>query len=87
MSSLGFQLVYSLINEEESLVCERFFLPDPGEQLRSIESGRTLTDFSLVFFSVSFEHDYLNLVRLLLAASITPSCCRAAAADQPPGIL
>jgi radical SAM superfamily enzyme YgiQ (UPF0313 family) len=72
MSSLGFQLVYSLINEEESLVCERFFLPGPGEQLRSIESGRTLADFSLVFFSISFEHDYLNFVRLLLAASITP---------------
>jgi radical SAM superfamily enzyme YgiQ (UPF0313 family) len=72
MSSLGFQLVYSLINEEESLVCERFFLPGPGQQLRSIESGRPLSDFSLVFFSVSFEHDYLNLVGLLLAASITP---------------
>ena len=72
MSSLGFQLVYALINEEESLVCERFFLPAPGEPVRSIESGRRLTDFPLVFFSISFEHDYLHLVRLLLAASITP---------------
>ena len=81
MSSLGFQLVYSLINEEESLVCERFFLPGPGESLRSIESGRMLTDFPLVFFSISFEHDYLNLVRLLLAASISPL-----AAQRPPRI-
>ena len=81
MSSLGFQLVYSLINEEESLVCERFFLPAPGEPVRSIESGRRLTDFPLVLFSISFEHDYLHLVRLLLAASITPL-----AAERPPQI-
>ncbi len=72
MSSLGFQLVYSLLNSEESVLCERFFLPHQGEPLRSVESGRPLNHFSLVFFSVSFEHDYLNLVRLLLTASIEP---------------
>jgi radical SAM superfamily enzyme YgiQ (UPF0313 family) len=81
MSSLGFQLVYSLINEQETLVCERFFLPAPGEQVRSVESGRRLTDFPLVLFSISFEHDYLHLVRLLLAASIPPL-----AAGRPPQI-
>ena len=78
MSNLGFQLVYSLINEEDSFVCERFFLPSAGEPLRSLESGRLLTDFPLVFFSVSFEHDYLNIVRLLLASRIPPL-----AADRP----
>ena len=45
MSSLGFQLVYSLLNEEEGLVCERFFLPAAGEPLRSIESARPLGPF------------------------------------------
>ncbi len=72
MSSLGFQLVYSLLNADESVVCERFFLPNKGEQFRSVESGRLLNQFSLVFFSVSFEHDYVNLVRQLLMASIEP---------------
>ncbi len=70
MSSLGFQLVYSLINEQESLVCERFFLPDSGDPVRSVESGRRLSDFPLVLFSINFEHDFPNIVRLLTASSL-----------------
>lgn len=72
MSSLGFQLVYSLLGEQESIVCERFFLPGPGEALCSVESGRRLADFPLVLFSVSFEQDFFNIPRLLTAAGITP---------------
>lgn len=70
MSSLGFQLVYALLGEMEEIVCERFFFSGLDVPLRSLESGRTLASFPLVFFSISFEHDYLNLVRLLLAGSI-----------------
>lgn len=72
MSSLGFQLVYSLINEQDSLVCERFFFTDPGETVCSVESGRLLSDFPLVLFSVSFEHDFHHIARLLTASSLTP---------------
>lgn len=72
MSSLGFQLVYALLGEMEGIVCERFFFSGTEAPLRSIESGRTLDNFPLVFFSISFEHDYLNLVRLLLAGSLPP---------------
>ncbi len=72
MSSLGFQLVYGLLAEMEGIVCERFFYSGIDGPLRSVESGRTLDNFPLVFFSVSFEHDYLNLVRLLLAGSLSP---------------
>lgn len=72
MSSLGFQLVYSQLNEQDTLVCERFFLPARGEKLRSVESSRPLHHFPLIFVSISFEHDYLNLVKILLAAGIEP---------------
>lgn len=72
MSSLGFQLVYSLLGEMEGIVCERFFYSGADVPLRSLESGRTLESFPLVFFSISFEHDYLNIVRLLLAGSLPP---------------
>jgi len=72
MSSLGFQLVYGLLGEMEGIVCERFFYSGPDLPLRSLESGRTLDSFPLVFFSVSFEHDYLNIVRLLLAGGLPP---------------
>lgn len=70
VSSLGFQLVYSLLNALDNVVCERFFLPDSGASLRSFETQRPLTDFPLILYSISFEHDYLNIARLLLAADI-----------------
>ncbi len=72
MSSLGFQLVYHLLNSQDDIVCERFFLPDGNDSFVSLESGRPLSDFSLIYISVSFEHDYVNLVRMLLAAGIQP---------------
>ncbi|MBW6520413.1 MAG: radical SAM protein [Desulfoarculaceae bacterium] len=72
MSSLGFQLVYALLGEMEGIVCERFFYSGPDLPLRSLESGRTLDSFPLVFVSINFEHDYLNIVRLLLAGSLPP---------------
>lgn len=72
MSNLGFQLVYSLLNEQENLVCERFFLPAGNEPLRSFESHRTVEHFPLLFYSISFEDDYLNLVRILIAGGVEP---------------
>lgn len=72
MSSLGFQLVYNLLNSHETLVCERFFLPQGNEKMLSVESGRGIDQFPLIFFSISFEHDYLNLINILRLASITP---------------
>ncbi|KAB2889198.1 MAG: radical SAM protein [Desulfobulbaceae bacterium] len=86
MSSLGFQLVYSLLNEDEAVVCERFFLPPAGEPLRSIESARTLSHFPLIFISISFEHDYQHLLMMLLAAGVEPWAERRASgvdADSP----
>lgn len=71
ISSLGFQLVYSLLNDHDELVCERFFLPSGiNAPLRSFESGRPLADFPFLFYSISFEHDYLNLARLLSAGGV-----------------
>ena len=83
MSSLGFQLVYALLNEQAGLVCERFFLPEKGEPLRSVESGRSLGDFPLLFFSLSFEHDYIHLVEILLAAGIEPYAADRSSAVGP----
>ena len=72
VSSLGFQLVYSMLNSLNDLVCERFFLPEEsGSPLRSFESGRLLTDFPLLFYSISFEHDYVNIAKLLLGGGVT----------------
>ncbi len=75
MSSLGFQLVYRLLNENEELVCERLFLPDPGGKIVSLESGRRPEDFPVIFCSISFEHDFVNLAAFLLAAGLEPWAC------------
>ena len=74
MSSLGFQAVYQLFNEQPEIVCERAFLPDrdelaaygkSGDTLVSLESERPLSDFDMVAFSISFEPDFINIPRIL----------------------
>ena len=79
MSSLGFQRIYRLLNSFEDVVCERVFLPSPGDideydrtrsELFSLESKRSLTRFDIVAFSVSFENDYPNILKMLRMAHI-----------------
>ena len=79
MSSLGFQAVYRLFNEQPDVVCERAFLPDreelaeyekSGTTLLSLESGRPVSDFDVIAFSVSFEPDFINIPRILRLARI-----------------
>ena len=79
MSNLGFQTVYRLFNDEDDIVCERFFLPPKTElaelsaartPLLSLESQTPVGDFDVVAFSVSFEWDYVNVLTLLRLAGI-----------------
>lgn len=72
VSNLGLQLVYSLLNQMEGVLCERFVYPEAGEPLRSLESSRPLGDFPLVFGSISFEHDYPRLAAMLAAGGMAP---------------
>lgn len=81
VSNLGFQLVYTLLNRMDSVVCERFVYPERSQPLRSLESSRPLTDFPLVFGSISFEHDYPRLAAMLAVDGIAPF-----AADRGPRI-
>jgi radical SAM superfamily enzyme YgiQ (UPF0313 family) len=79
MSNLGFQTIYWHLNQMPGVVCERAFLPDPGdvEELQraetapfSLESLRPLGDFDLIGFSITYEGDYINALRLLALAGI-----------------
>src|SRR5713226_6879284 len=88
MSNLGFQTIYEHLNAIPDAVCERVFFPDPEdleEQRRSgtapfsLESLRPLKDFDLIGFSVTYEGDYINAVRLLRMAGLP-----ARAADRRP---
>jgi len=74
MSNLGFQGIYGLLNGMKDVVCERAFLPEGRDideyirtdtELFSLESKRPLNRFDVVAFSVSFENDYPNIVKIL----------------------
>ena len=79
MSNLGFQTIYRHLNAMPDVVCERVFMPEPADldemrraetQPFSLESLRPLTDFHLIGFSVTYEGDYINVLRLLAMAGI-----------------
>ena len=79
MSNLGFQTIYRHLNQLPDAVCERVFFPDRedlDEYARthtspfSLESQRPLSDFHLIGFSVTYEGDYINVLRLLTMAGI-----------------
>lgn len=74
ISNLGFQFVYWLLNSMREVVCERAFLPDShvvDELLRtrtllsSLESMKPLDRFDIVAFSLPYENDYPNVLKIL----------------------
>ncbi|MBF0530634.1 MAG: radical SAM protein, partial [Deltaproteobacteria bacterium] len=74
MSNLGFQSMYRLFNIFPDVVCGRVFLPDPeltreyirtGTPLLSLENQRPVGEFELIAFSLSFENDYPNVLKML----------------------
>ncbi|HEY3119450.1 MAG TPA: radical SAM protein [Vicinamibacteria bacterium] len=79
MSNLGFHTIQRLLDAHPEVVCERAFLPDDvdredleqtGHPLTSFESGQPLRSFHVLAFSVSFENDYLHVLRMLRLAGI-----------------
>jgi len=74
MSHLGFQILYSILNEIPHVAAERCFAvwPDRESQLRegilpltSLESQTPLTDFDIVGFSLQYELSYTNVLNML----------------------
>jgi radical SAM superfamily enzyme YgiQ (UPF0313 family) len=79
MSNLGFQGVFQMFANAPGVTCERAFLPDDvdaedlargGTRLVSLESGLDLGRFDVVAFSVSFENDYVHVLKMLRMAGI-----------------
>lgn len=74
MSSLGYRLVSSLFASREGTLCERAFVTRaPGGDLpRTLESRRTLAEFDVIAFSISYENDFPGLVGALSTSGIPP---------------
>ena len=79
MSNLGFHTIYGFLNDRDDVWCERAFLPDPSlidryththTSLFSLESQTPLSAFDIIAFSVSFENDEINLLKILELARI-----------------
>lgn len=74
MSNLGMHIIYEQLNTRKDTACERFFLPERDEikeyeqtktPLMSIETQTPLYKFPLIGFSISFEMDYFNVLKIL----------------------
>ncbi|MBF0450206.1 MAG: radical SAM protein [Candidatus Magnetomorum sp.] len=73
MSNLGFQTVYRLLNDCAHVVCERVFVDATTQKSGcvSIESGRPLTDFHILAFSLFVESDFIHIVHALRLSEIS----------------
>jgi len=83
MSNLGFHLLYHCIASINGIRVVRFFIERKSnlfspESLGTSKSRRSplrssdLKDFDAIFFTVSFELDYLNIIRMLHISGVPP---------------
>ncbi len=79
MSSLGVQVIHTTLNSRQDTACERVFIPEPRYvqklikkkmPLFSLETQSALHTFDIVGFSVSFESDYVNILRALTLGNV-----------------
>ncbi len=78
-SNLGHIILYSILNVQPRQSCDRAYLPaaDLSQQLRAtqtplfaVESKRSLTDFDILGFSLSYELGATNILEMLDLAGI-----------------
>ncbi len=67
MSNLGFQFLYHLFSEDNRFAVDRAFAPESIHErlLLSHETGHRLAEFYILAFSISYENDYLNVLKIL----------------------
>src|SRR3989338_7566462 len=74
MSNLGFQKIYYLLNQYNDVLCERVFLPSHEDEIHfkkeniplfPLESQTPVHNFDILAFSVTFESDYINILKIL----------------------
>jgi radical SAM superfamily enzyme YgiQ (UPF0313 family) len=79
ISNYGIKLLYSVINQEEGLLCDRVYAPAPDMKaklaefdmpLYGVESRVPLKDFDLLAFSLQYELNYTTILGILESAQI-----------------
>jgi radical SAM superfamily enzyme YgiQ (UPF0313 family) len=69
MANLGFHFLYGNLRRSPRLAVERFFSDTAPA---TFETGAPLASRAALLFSVSYEEDYVNVVRILHEAGIPP---------------
>jgi radical SAM superfamily enzyme YgiQ (UPF0313 family) len=78
-SNLGHIILYSILNVQPKQLCDRAYLPaaDLSQRLRdtktplfAVESKRSLTDFDILGFSLSYELGATNILEMLDLAGV-----------------
>ncbi|MHA2223607.1 MAG: B12-binding domain-containing radical SAM protein [Candidatus Hodarchaeales archaeon] len=71
MSGFTIKLLYHLLNQHQNIYTERiFFSADFPGPPRSVETGKTLSQFDLLAFTFQFELDYINAIKMLQRSKI-----------------
>ena len=70
MSSLAYQMIYFYVNSRENYIGERYILNKEKEKILSIESGNHLANNDLIIFSIHYELDYVNIIKMLMKSKI-----------------
>ncbi|MHA1377890.1 MAG: radical SAM protein [Candidatus Helarchaeota archaeon] len=70
MSSLALHTIYSILNSFEDVACERVFVPMGNYPVCSLESGQPLNTFDIIAFSLHFEINYTNVLKMLIDSKI-----------------
>jgi radical SAM family uncharacterized protein/radical SAM-linked protein len=91
-SNLGHIILYSIINAQPRQLCDRAYLPalDLASKLREtktplfgIESRRSLTEFDILGFSLSYELGATNILEMLDLAGIPLTAAERAQGQYP----
>lgn len=61
MSSLGYNILYEFINQNPKVFGERIIYPNT----KSIETNSPLRDLNILSFTLQYEEDYFNVVKML----------------------
>ena len=69
MSNLGFHFMLGRLKSSPLFRVERFFTDTSP---LTLESGAGISSAELIFVSISYEEDYLNLVRALIDSGVPP---------------
>jgi len=93
MSSLGYQVVYRMLNSRPTVSCERVVLPDDVADhrrrrlpLTSLETGRPAAQFDLLGISATWDLDITGLFDLLDLAGV-PALREDRRPSDPPVLL